>query len=614
MSQYQQQAYEQANRFREMQQPYVMSALQRGEAQGAESWRREQEAYRLDQEARLRNPQLAPSGMGPLPSGGAFAVPTLQTGAPDTTSTGAPPGLVQAESGGRTDLINQYGYGGRLQFGQDRLNDAIAAGVAPQGTTVQAFAQSPQLQQQVEAWHFNDINNYIQSQGLGRYVGQTVGGTVITPQGMLAAAHLGGKAGLKQFLESGGKYDPADQLGTTLSSYMSRFGGVTAPSYVPSMANVPMPGQGYGAPTGLGNIGAPQAGAMPSFQGMPLSSGGVPMAMPEAQQYATGSAATDEYARYLLGRGLTAAGYDMRGGTTPAATPPGAMPTGSLLPAQTAAPAAPTPAPTESAAATESIFKQPGLQTGESVGPFSLKTLGDITASENAMRRKAAALETNYRIAQARGDYAATATIRAEFSNLQTEGEALRRLKAVQSFEMGDPRDMQYQIFEMSKGRLKLQPRSDGKYNLLLDNKVNREGVSKEQLAAEMRSSFDSEFKALVAEQRKAQIELQKKTVEAGLDVYKETKKQSVQQIRELTNKLAELQYKRDNPRVRLEKTQDGAGFIEYDEAGNIRAYLTTEPEIGVDGKPVLVNPADPKSGPRYRISRSPFANAVPTR
>ena len=179
---------------------------------------------------------------------------------------------------------------------------------------------------------------------------------------------------------------------------------------------------------------------------------------------------------------------------------------------------------------------------------------------------------------------------------------------------MGDPRDMQYQIFEMSKGRLKLQPRSDGKYNLLLDNKVNREGVSKEQLAAEMRSSFDSEFKALVAEQRKAQIELQKKTVEAGLDVYKETKKQSVQQIRELTNKLAELQYKRDNPRVRLEKTQDGAGFIEYDEAGNIRAYLTTEPEIGVDGKPVLVNPADPKSGPRYRISRSPFANAVPTR
>lgn len=695
-AQLQQQAYQQEMDITAAAAPYKLAALRRGEEQAAENWRREQEAYRLDQEARLRNPQLAPSGMGPLPSGGAFAVPTLQVGAPDATSTGAPPGLVQAESGGRTDVINQYGYGGRLQFGQDRLNDAIAAGVAPQGTTVQAFAQSPQLQQQVEAWHFNDINNYIQREGLGKYVGQTVGGTVVTPQGMLAAAHLGGKAGLKQFLESGGKYNPADQLGTTLSSYMGRFGGVTAPSYVPSMANVPMPGQGYGAPTGLGNIGAPQAGAMPSFQGMPLSSGGVPMAMPEAQQYATGSAATDEYAKYLLGRGLTAAGYDMRGGTTPAATPPGAMPTGSLLPARTAGQVQagnidlnnrpivrnadgsistvrsmsfnengvevliPTVAAdgsrilsnqeaiaqyrqtgqhlgkfttpqaadayaeqlhkdqeklyTAPAAATESIFQRPGLQTGETVGPFSLKTLGDITASEDAMRRKAAALETNYRIAQTRGDYAATAAIRAEFSNLQTEGEALRRLKAVQSFEMGDPRDMQYQIFEMSKGRLKLQPRSDGKYNLLLDNKVNREGVSKEQLAAEMRSSFDSEFKALVAEQRKAQIELQKETVKAGLDVYKETKKQSVQQIRELTNKLAELQYKRDNPRVRLEKTQDGAGFIEYDEAGNIRAYLTTEPEIGVDGKPVLVNPADPKSGPRYRISRSPFANAVPTR
>ena len=723
--QYQQQAYEQAARFREMQQPYVMAEKQRAEEQAAEGWRREQEAFRLDQEARLRNPQLAPPGMGPMPSSGAYAVPTLQVGAPGTTSTNVPPGLVQAESGGRTDLINQYGYGGRLQFGQDRLNDAIAAGFAPQGTTVQAFAQSPRLQQQVEAWHFNDINNYIQREGLGKYVGQTVGGTVVTPQGMLAAAHLGGKAGLKQFLESGGKYNPADQLGTTLSSYMGRFGGVTAPSYVPSMANVPMPGQGYGAPTGLGSIGIPQAGAMPSFQGLPLSSGGVPMAMPEAERAGTtlssyltiggladaagGFASTLtgrafmpllKLGNYFFGSPETGAQLDRTssesvaarnwynsaavidalskrpellqeaqqnpfafyrkyssaiqpseqpttpqvgvsetgsiftglplserpianalsnifGGTTPAAVAPGAMPTGSLLPAPTPTPAAPVPTaptPTAPATETESIFQRPGLQTGETVGPFSLKTMGDITASEDAMRRKAAALETNYRIAQARGDYAKTEAIRTEFANLQTEGEALRRLKAVQTFEMGDPRDMQYQIFEMSKGRLKLQPRSDGKYNLLLDNKVNREGVSKEQLAAEMRSSFDSEFKALVAEQRKAQLELQKKTVEAGLDIYKETKKQSAQQLREITNKLAELQYKRDNPRVRLEKTQDGAGFIEYDEAGNIRAYLTTEPEIGVDGKPVLVNPADPKSGPRYRISRSPFANAVPTR
>ena len=166
----------------------------------------------------------------------------------------------------------------------------------------------------------------------------------------------------------------------------------------------------------------------------------------------------------------------------------------------------------------------------------------------------------------------------------------------------------------MTNGRMAIEPRTDGKFNIYNGKRKTAEGLTREELSAQFRMAFDQDFKAKVEEQRKAQIEYQKELAKTGLDIYKETKKQSVQQIRELTNKLAELKYKRDNPRVRLEKTQDGAGFIEYDEAGNIRAYLTTEPEIGVDGKPVLVNPADPKSGPRYRISRSPFANAVPTR
>lgn len=696
----QQQAYQQEMDIAAAQAPYKLAALRREEEQATENWRRNQEQYARTQQA-LAIPFTIPGMKTPTAAQGAGLRPQVEVPVPTgMTPTGAPEGLIQAESGGRTDVINQYGYGGRLQFGQDRLNDAIAAGVAPQGTTVQAFAQSPQLQQQVEAWHFNDINNYIQREGLGKYVGQTVGGAVVTPQGMLAAAHLGGKAGLKQFLESGGRYNPADQLGTTLSSYMGRFGGVTAPSYVPSMANVPMPGQGYGAPTGLGSIGAPQAGAMPSFQGLPLSSGGVPMAMPEAQQYATGSAATDEYAKYLLGRGLTAAGYDMRGGATPVGVPSGAMPTGSLLPARTAGQVQagnidlnnrpivrnadgsistvrsmsfnengvevliPTVAADGSRilsnqeaiaqyrqtgqhlgkfttpqaadayaeqlhkdqeklytapAPIESIFQRPGLQVGtpQAVGEvdtFELLEPVRIAQSMDNARRKSEYLKLSYERARLTGDIAAMDKIQAETVALRTEGELLGRMNALTEFNSGNIAPMASIMSVMTKGRMAIEPRTDGKFNIYNGKRKTAEGLTREELSAQFRMAFDQDFKAKVEEQRKAQIELQKETVKAGLDVYKDTKKQSVQQIRELTNKLAELKYKRDNPRVRLEKTQDGAGFIEYDEAGNILAYVTTEPEIGVDGKPVLVNPADPKSGPRYRISRSPFANAVPTR
>jgi hypothetical protein len=689
MSQYQQQAYEQANRFREMQQPYIMASLQREQEKGAEEWRRNQEQYARTQQA-LGMPFVTPDMRTQSTVQGAGLRPTVET----PTGSGAPPGLAQAESGGRTDVINQYGYGGRMQFGQDRLNDAIAAGAAPQGTTVQAFAQNPQLQQQVEAWHFNDINNYIQSQGLGKYVGQTVGGAVVTPQGMLAAAHLGGKAGLKQFLESGGKYNPADQLGTTMGSYMSRFGGVTAPSYVPSMANAPMPGQGYGAPTGLGSIGTSQAGAIPSLQGMPLSTGGVPMTAPGEQQYATGSATTDEYAKYLLGRGLVAAGYDMPGRAAPTPTPSRPMPTGSLLPAQTSGQVQagnidlnnrpivrnadgsistvrsmsfnengvevliPTVAADGSrilsnqeaiaqyrqtgqhlgkfttpqaadayaeqlhkdqeklyTAPTESIFQRPGLQIGApqtvgEVNTFELLEPVRIAQSRDIARRKAAYLQNSYERARLTGDVAAMDKVQAEAVNLGTEVELLGRMDALTQFNDGNFAPMAGILSSMTKGRMALEPRTDGKFNIYDGKRKTAEGISREELATQLRMAFDQDFKAKVEEQRKAEIEYRKELGKAGLDIYKETKKQSVQQLRELTNKLAELQFKRDNPRVRLEKTDEG--FIEYDDSGSIRAFVTTQPEIGVDGKPVFINPSDPKSGPRYRVLRTPYG-AVPT-
>ena len=46
----------------------------------------------------------------------------------------------------------------------------------------------------------------------------------VTIDGLVAVAHLGGKTGLKKFLESNGKYNPADAYGTTLKDYLRKFG------------------------------------------------------------------------------------------------------------------------------------------------------------------------------------------------------------------------------------------------------------------------------------------------------------------------------------------------------------------------------------------------------
>jgi hypothetical protein len=623
MTQLQQGAYEQARQFAAMEQPYRMAGLELAQQQAAEKWRRDQEQYGRTQEA-LGMPLVTPGMRMTTPATGAGLRPTapgLQQ--PGFTATGAPESLVQTESGGRPDLINKWGYAGRLQFGPERLADAAAAGIIPAGVTAQQFASNPELQNRVEAWHFNDINNFIQREGLGKYVGQTIDGAVVTPQGMLAVAHLGGKGGLKQFLETGGKYNPADQLGTSLASYMSRHGGVMAPSPVPSMANVPMPGQGYGTPTTLGAIGAPEFGAAPIFEGLPVSTGGVPMTGGAPAESATGmGSAWDDYAKYLLGRGLVAAGY---GGSSEAASAPSAAPTSPLptqpllqspLPA-TQVPIALTTAPAP-AAPSASIFTPPGVQTGApaAVGEantFELLEPVRVAQSMDNARRKAEYLKSSYRRAQLTGDVGAMDKIQAETAAFGTEVELLGRMDALTRFNAGDVAPMAGILNQMTRGRMSIEPRTDGRFNVYDGKRKTAEGLTRDELSTQFRMAFDQDFQKRVEAQRQAQIAYQQEVAKAGLDIYKETKKQSVQQIRELTNKLAELQFKRDNPKVKLEKTGDGAGFIEYDEAGNIRSYLTTEPEIGIDGKPVLINPADPKSGPRYRVIRTPYTGAVPT-
>lgn len=150
----------------------------------------------------------------------------------------APSSLVRTESGGnfaaRNDSQGAGGQGhfGRVQFGRARFKEAKAAGAVPPGMTIEQFGQdtpeSRQAQIDAERWHFGDIQNRISDTGLEKYIGQTIGGVEITRDGMVAMAHLGGFGGMRQFLESGGQYNPADDNGTSLSDYARTHAGNTS--------------------------------------------------------------------------------------------------------------------------------------------------------------------------------------------------------------------------------------------------------------------------------------------------------------------------------------------------------------------------------------------------
>lgn len=151
--------------------------------------------------------------VGGSPNGGSGGVSMSSRSAPSDMR------LINQESGGNWGATNDEGMVGRAQFSPERL-DEVREGLNVNFSRDE-FLRNPALQKAAEAWHFNDIEDYIQDNGLDKYIGGRVGRIPITLQGMLNVAHLGGKHGLSRFLASGGKYDPADSNGMHLSDYLA---------------------------------------------------------------------------------------------------------------------------------------------------------------------------------------------------------------------------------------------------------------------------------------------------------------------------------------------------------------------------------------------------------
>lgn len=178
------------------------------------------------------NPVLSSLVGGQAGGGYEMHMPELNVPPVGGADGGFPASLIDTESGGNWGAYNNEvgaggvrGHGGRLQFGQKRLEDAANAGVIPRMTPQQFAQAAPEIQQAAEKWHFSDIDRAIDSSGAAQMIGQTINGIPVTRDGLRAVAHLGGSGGMRKFVESGGQYNPSDSFGTSLSDYLGTHAG-----------------------------------------------------------------------------------------------------------------------------------------------------------------------------------------------------------------------------------------------------------------------------------------------------------------------------------------------------------------------------------------------------
>jgi hypothetical protein len=121
------------------------------------------------------------------------------------------------ESQGKYRKINSLGYLGKYQFGIETLK---TIGIHNSS----AFLNSPKMQEKAfvallskNKWELRNV--------IEKYEGTVINGTRITESGILAAAHLGGVGSVKKYFRYKGKRYFKDAYGTSIRSYLKKFGG-----------------------------------------------------------------------------------------------------------------------------------------------------------------------------------------------------------------------------------------------------------------------------------------------------------------------------------------------------------------------------------------------------
>jgi hypothetical protein len=125
--------------------------------------------------------------------------------------------LAFKESGGVLDRVNPFGYMGKYQFGRSTLR---TVGIYD----FQEFLKNSVWQEKA----FNAliaINKWELRNEIPKYCGRVINGVEITESGLLAAAHLGGAGSVRKYLRSNGRNGFKDGFGTSLNSYIKKFGG-----------------------------------------------------------------------------------------------------------------------------------------------------------------------------------------------------------------------------------------------------------------------------------------------------------------------------------------------------------------------------------------------------
>lgn len=130
--------------------------------------------------------------------------------------------LGHRESGNNWLSINRIGCFGEWQFAESTLRY-----LGYRKLTLKKFRKNPFIfprEMQLKVLKTLIRVNQVLLMDYEHYIGDSIRGVRITRSGMIAASHLGGAGSLKKFLDSNGRINRNDVLGTSIYDYLKKFG------------------------------------------------------------------------------------------------------------------------------------------------------------------------------------------------------------------------------------------------------------------------------------------------------------------------------------------------------------------------------------------------------
>ena len=192
--------------------------------------------------------------------------------------------------------------------------------------------------------------------------------------------------------------------------------------------------------------------------------------------------------------------------------------------------------------------------------------------------------------------------LRDQAAQNQLANNLMGAMEVIATMQQGDDEQFAQTLSGLTQGKQRLQPRSDGAFNVYYDNRLVGEGISRNQIIASLRMQYDQQYQALAAAQAKVAGERDLELFKNELKIREQVTTEEAKMYANTAAKRDELAIKNANPEYNITVGDDGTVTAVPKTGNPTPIRFEPQPILDPDGEPVL----DGEGNPRYKLVPMP--------